>query len=147
MHEKAIQCTPPKETCKACSNHGEDAALCDIEGLVHEVLAREVYLSGQLDAICEKAADKDGEQSLRDFAESLEMQEVIDVQVREVQYHPSRELENKSILGTAAASDEQIRKTRTAARQPRCSPCPRADEKLPEETGNVCPIKTIQELS
>jgi hypothetical protein len=106
MHEKAIRCTPPKETSKANSNHGEDAALCDIEGLVHEVLAREVHLGGQLYAICDKATNEDEEQSLRDFAVSLEMQEVIDVQVREVQHHPWRELENKSILGTATASDE-----------------------------------------
>jgi hypothetical protein len=122
MHEKAIQCTRPKEKSKENSNHGEDAALCDIEGLVHEVLAWKVYLGGQLDTICDKAIDEDEEQSLCDFAVSLEMQEVIDVQVREVQHHPSRELENKSILGTATASDEKISKTRTAARQPRCSP-------------------------
>ena len=122
MHEKAIQCTQPKEKSKENSNHGEDGALYDIEGLVHEVLARKVHLGRQLHTICDKAVDEDEEQSLCDFAESLEMQEVIDVQVREVQHHPSRELENKSILGTARASDEKTSKTRTAARQPRCSP-------------------------
>ena len=84
MHEKAIRCTRPKEKSKENSNHGEDAALCDIEGLVHEVLARKVHLGRQLDTICDKATDEDKEQSLCDFAVSLEMQEVIDVQVREV---------------------------------------------------------------
>ena len=79
MHEKAIQYTQPKEKGKENSNHGEDAALCDIKGLVHEVLAWKVHLGGQLDAICDKAADEDEEQSLCDFAVSLEMQEVIDV--------------------------------------------------------------------
>lgn len=80
MHEEAIQCNQSEKKSKGNSKYSEDATSCNIEGLMHEVLARKIYLGRQFDTIRNEAADEDEKRNLCDSALPLETREVIGAQ-------------------------------------------------------------------